>query len=264
MEYYLKTKGTGLHGRLRFDMTKNQCWLYGVNPVTEALKSGRNVKSIYISNQRQEQIRKIINIAEVKGISINFVEKEFFDSRFDKGHQGIAAIIEKRAFLSIEELLKIPSDKCESPFFLVLDGIEDPRNFGAILRVADSTGIHGVVFQSRRSVGLSESVSKSSAGASEYVNLVEVVNIKHAIKKMKETNINIIGAEADAEQTIWDVDMRVPLAFVVGSEGKGLRRTVKEMCDLNVKIPMKGNVNSLNVSVATGILAYEVLRQRYS
>ncbi len=243
-------------------MSKNAGWLYGINPITEVIKSGRKIKGIYISKQRHEQINKIILMAEDKGISINFVEKEFFDSRFHKGHQGIAAFVEKKAFLSIEELLNIPSKKDEMPFFLVLDGIEDPRNFGAILRVADSAGIHGVVFQSHRSAGITEVVSKASAGSSEYVNLAEVVNIKHALDKMRMADISIIGAEADAERILWDIDMKVPLAFVVGSEGKGLRRTVREMCDFLLKIPMKGNVNSLNVSMATGILCYEALRQR--
>ena len=245
-------------------MSKNEGWLYGINPVAETIKSGRKIKGIYISKQRHEQINKIILMAEDKGISINFVEKEFFDSRFHKGHQGIAAFVEKKAFLNIEELLNIPSKKDEMPFFLVLDGIEDPRNFGAILRVADAAGIHGVVFQSRRAAGLTEVVSKASAGASEFVNISEVVNIKHAIEKMRMADINIIGAEADAEQTLWDIDMKRPLTFVVGSEGKGLRPTVKKMCDYLIKIPMKGGVNSLNVSMAAGILVYEALRQRFS
>lgn len=243
-------------------MIKKESWLYGVNPVVEAINSGRKIKAIYISRQRNDQFKKIIFMAESKGIAINFAAKDFFDTRFDKGHQGIAAVVEKKAFLSIDELLKISSDRGESPFFLVLDGIEDPRNFGAILRVADAAGIHGVVFQSHRSAGLTDVVSKASAGASEYVNLVEAVNIKHALDKMKMADISIIGAEADYESALWDIDMKIPLAFVVGSEGKGLRRTVKQMCDFFVNIPMKGNVNSLNVSMATGILAYEVLRQR--
>lgn len=244
-------------------MIKKENWLYGVNPVLEAIKSGRKIKAIYISSQRHEQLEKFILMAESKGAAINFAEKDFFDSRFHKGHQGIAADVEKKALLGMYELLKIPSDRGEPPFFLVLDCIEDPRNFGAILRVADAAGIHGVVFQSHRSAGMSDVASKASAGASEYVNLVEVVNIKHAIDKMKTADISIIGAEAGSQlTTLWDIDMKIPLTFVVGSEGKGLRRTVRQMCDFFVNIPMNGNVNSLNVSMATGILAYEVLRQR--
>jgi 23S rRNA (guanosine2251-2'-O)-methyltransferase len=148
------------------------------------------------------------------------------------------------------------------PFFLVLDGIEDPRNFGAILRVADAAGVHCVVFQTRRSAGITPVVSKASAGAVEHVPLVNVVNIKHALRTMKDQDVTIIGAEASASMTFWDADMKGPVAFVVGSEGQGLRRTVQEQCDVVVSLPMAGKVNSLNVSVATGIMAYELIRQR--
>jgi 23S rRNA (guanosine2251-2'-O)-methyltransferase len=239
-----------------------QEWLYGFNPVLEAIKSGRKIKTFYISKQRHEQVQKIIELAKAEGISIEFADKEFFDSRFHKGHQGIAAVVEKKRFLTIDELLAIPEKKGESAFFLVLDLIEDPRNFGAILRVADATGVHGVVFQSHRSAGITPVVSKASAGAMEYVNISEVVNIKHAIDKMRKLNITIVGAEAVSELTPWDIDMKEPMAFVVGSEGHGLRKTVREMCDFVVSLPMRGKVNSLNVSVATGIFAYEVIRQR--
>ena len=243
-------------------MTEKERWIYGVNPVIEAMKSGRKIAEIYIFRQRHEHIQKIIAMAESKGISVKFADKDFFESRFHKGHQGIAAVVEKKAFLDIDELLNIPSSLGEIPFFLVLDSIEDPRNFGAILRVADAAGIHGIVFQSHRAAGITDIVSKSSAGASEHVNLSQVVNIKHAIDKMKTADICIIGAEADTHLSLWDIDMKEPLAFVMGAEGKGLRRTVREMCDLIVNIPLMGNVNSLNVSVATGILVYEALRQR--
>lgn len=246
----------------RQDKGDKESWLYGLNPVLEAVKSGRKITSIYISKQRHEQTQKISALAKEQGIRIEFADKEFFDSKFHKGHQGVAALVEKKRLLSIDELLAIPEKRGETPFFLILDLIEDPRNFGAILRVADAAGVHGVVFQSHRSAGVTSLVSKASAGALEYVNLVEVVNIKHAIEKMKKLDITIIGAEADSEFTIWDVDMKVPLAAVIGSEGEGLRRTVKEMCDFTVNLPMRGTVNSLNVSVATGILAYEVMRQR--
>lgn len=239
-----------------------ESWLYGLNPVLEAVKSGSKIISICISKQRHEQIQKIIGLAKEQGIRIEFADKEFFDSKFHKGHQGVAALVEKKRLLSIDELLSVPEKKREIPFFLILDLIEDPRNFGAILRVADAAGVHGVVFQSHRSAGVTSLVSKASAGALEYVNLAEVVNIKHAMEKMKKLDIMIIGAEADSELSIWDVDMKVPLAVVIGSEGEGLRRTVREMCDFTVNLPMRGTVNSLNVSVATGILAYEVMRQR--
>jgi len=237
-------------------------WLYGFNTVLEAIRSDRKIKTVYISKQRHEQVDKIVELAKSEGISIEFADKDFFDSKFHKGHQGVAAVAEKRQILSTDELLSISEKREESAFFLILDLIEDPRNLGAILRVADAAGVHGVVFQSHRSAGITPIVSKASAGALEYVNLAEVVNIKHAIDKMKNLNITIIGAEAGSELTPWDIDLKSPLAFVIGSEGMGLRKTVKEMCDFVVSLPMKGKVNSLNVSVATGILSYEVIRQR--
>jgi 23S rRNA (guanosine2251-2'-O)-methyltransferase len=235
-------------------------WVYGNNPVYEALRANRAI-FIYISKKRQKDLEKIILTAESKKVPVEFKDDSFFD-RFCKGHQGIAAVVKEKTFLSIEELLKVPGLLGEVPFFLILDGLEDPRNFGAILRVVDASGIHGVVLQSHRSVRITETVSKASAGAVEFVNISHVVNIKHAIDKMKRLGIAIFGAEVGSDLTPWNVDMKVPLAIVIGSEGKGIRLTVKRMCDFLISLPMKGMVNSLNVSVATGIIAYEVLRQR--
>ncbi|MFO0753117.1 MAG: 23S rRNA (guanosine(2251)-2'-O)-methyltransferase RlmB [Thermodesulfovibrionales bacterium] len=236
-------------------------WIYGINPVGEALRSGRRIITLYILAQKGHA-QDIVGAARTKGIPVKAVDRKFFDERFPKGHQGIAAVVEKKKTIGIEELLEMPGQKGEVPFFLILDLIEDPRNFGALLRVADSAGMHGVVFQSHRSAGLTPLVAKASAGALEHVHLVEMPNIKHAMEKMRRADIALIGAEAGAERTLWDTDMRLPLALVVGSEGEGLRRTVRELCDAVVTLPQQGAVNSLNVSVAAGILAYEVLRQR--
>ncbi len=237
-------------------------WIYGVNPVAEAIKSGRKVDAVYVQHQSGTQLGAIISSAKAKGIPVKIETKEFFDGRFHKGHQGIAAITGKKEKLHVEELLDIPLKRDEIPFFIILDSIEDPRNFGAILRVADAAGVHGVVFQSRRSAGITPVVAKASAGAIEHINLTETVNIKHAMGKMKKAGIVLIGAEAGTGTPLWDIDMSAPLALIVGSEGGGLRRTVREMCDSTVSLPMKGAVNSLNVSVAAGILCYEVIRQR--
>ncbi|MCX7914200.1 MAG: 23S rRNA (guanosine(2251)-2'-O)-methyltransferase RlmB [Thermodesulfovibrionales bacterium] len=237
-------------------------WLYGINPVLEALKAGREIKCLYISSQRKKEIKGIIELAEKRGVPIEYREATFFDFSLPKGNQGVAALAKRKALFNIDELLALSSQRSDPPFFIILDCIEDPRNFGAILRIAEAVAVHGVVFQSRRNVRLTNTVLKTSAGAHEYVNIAQVVNIKHAIEKMKRANITIIGAEADSFSTLWELDMRVPIAIVVGSEGKGLRQTVKEMCDFLVRIPMRGNITSLNVSTATGILAYEVLRQR--
>jgi 23S rRNA (guanosine2251-2'-O)-methyltransferase len=181
---------------------------------------------------------------------------------FQKGHQGIAASVLPKHAVPLDELLDIPSKKNEIPFFLILDCIEDPRNFGAIVRVADAAGIHGIVIQSHRSVTLGADAAKVAAGALEYVPVTVVTNIKHAIREMKESGITIVGADAGAKEVIWDIDLSMPVALIVGSEGKGLRQTVITLCDLLIKIPMYGSINSLNVSVAAATSVFEILRQR--
>jgi 23S rRNA (guanosine2251-2'-O)-methyltransferase len=237
-------------------------YIYGLNPVLEALKSGTKIRTLFVHKQSANNLRTLIGLAEAQHIPVKFAEKDFFDTRFDKGHQGIAAAAAPKEVLDIDDLLDRAFSKSATPIFIILDCIEDPRNFGAILRVADAAGVDGIIFQSRRSAGLTPVVYKASAGAIEHVNLAEVVNIKHAISLMKERDVTVIGAEADAPSSLWDVDLKVPLAVIVGSEGEGMRRTVREMCDILVSLPMKGTVNSLNVSVAAGVIAYEVMRQR--
>ena len=237
-------------------------YICGINPVTEALKSGGRVLSLFVLRQTSGHVRHLIDIAGLKHIPVRAVERDFFVGRFEKGHQGIAASVTPKKIIDIDDLLDLAFSRGADPFFVVLDCIEDPRNFGAILRVADAAGADGVVFQSRRSAGLSPVVYKASAGAVEHVNISEVVNIKHALSKMKERDVIIVGAEAGSPVGPWDADLTPPVALVMGSEGEGLRRTVRDMCDMIVTLPMKGAVNSLNVSVATGVIAYEVMRQR--
>ncbi len=238
-------------------------WIYGLNPVLEAIRAGRNVRVLYISSTRHERVSDIRKEAEMRRIPVENPDMGFFDSRFPKGHQGIAARVVRRSYVSIDDLLDMPSGTNETPLFVILDSVEDPRNFGGIIRSADAAGAHGIIIQTYRSVSLGPEVSKTSAGAVEHVPVSMVTNIKHAIRKMKDKGITVIGAEAGAHSTVWDADLTVPLALVVGSEGKGIRRTVGESCDKVVSLPMKGKVNSLNVSVAAGILLFEVLRQRY-
>ncbi len=243
-------------------INNEELYICGINPVSEALKSGTKVRSLFVYGQASGHLGQLLDAARSKNIPVRTVDKDFFEGRFEKGHQGIAASVAPRKLLDIDELIDLAFRKSETPFFLVLDCIEDPRNFGAILRVADAAGADGVVFQSRRSAGLTPVVYKASAGAIEHVNLSEVVNIKHALTRMKEMDVVIIGAEADSQVSLWDVDLKAPVAIIVGSEGEGMRRTVRDMCDTVVNLPMKGTVNSLNVSVATGIISYEIMRQR--
>jgi 23S rRNA (guanosine2251-2'-O)-methyltransferase len=239
-------------------------WIFGFNPVLEALKAGRNIKAVYVSSGRHERVSDIRKAAELRRVPLEVPDPTFFDARFPKGHQGVAARVVQRGYVALDDLISIASRKSEIPLFILLDSIEDPRNFGAILRTADAAGVHGVVIQSHRSVSLGPEVAKTSAGAVEYVSVSMVSNIKHAIKEMKESGIMVMGAESGAHAPIWDVDLTQPLAVVVGSEGKGIRRTVKEKCDFVGSIPMRGKINSLNVSVATGIFLFEIVRQRYS
>ena len=237
-------------------------WVYGLNPVLEAVRSGREVKTVFLSSGRRDRIAEIEEEITSRGIKITRADNTFFDSRFIKGHQGIAALAAPRKYADMEEILAVPSERGETPLFLILDCIEDPRNFGAILRVADAGGVHGVVIQSHRSASLTPEAVKASAGAAEYIPIAITPNIKHAIREMKDLGITIAGAEASAEQTLWDADLKGPLAVVIGSEGHGLRKTVKEDCDVLVNLPMKGRVNSLNASVASGIVIFEIMRQR--
>lgn len=237
-------------------------WIYGLNPVLEALRARRNIKEVYISSGRHEKLFLIKKETESRGIALRIVDAAFFNERFPKGHQGIAVKVSEKGYMDIYELLNIPEKRNEIPFFLILDCIEDPGNVGAILRSADAAGVHGVIVQEHRSAGLGPAVSKASAGAVEYVPVSQVSNIKHAISEMKERDITIIGAESGSGNMPWDVDFSVPAGIVIGSEGRGLRKTVSEKCDFIVSIPMRGRVNSLNVSVASAVLMFEVLRQR--
>lgn len=237
-------------------------WIYGLNPVLEALRARRNIKEVYISSGRHEKLFLIKKETESRGIALRIVDAAFFNERFPKGHQGIAVKVSEKGYMDLYELLNIPEKRNEIPFFLILDCIEDPGNVGAILRSADAAGVHGVIVQEHRSAGLSPAVSKASAGAVEYVPVSQVSNIKHAISEMKERDITIIGAESGSGNMPWDVDFSVPAGLVIGSEGRGLRKTVAEKCDFVVSIPMRGRVNSLNVSVAGAVLMFEVLRQR--
>ena len=237
-------------------------WIYGLNPVFEALRARRNIKEVYISSGRHEKLFLIKKETESRGIALRIVDVAFFNERFPKGHQGIAVKVSEKGYMDLYELLNIPEKRNEIPFFLILDCIEDPGNVGAILRSADAAGVHGVIVQEHRSAGLSPAVSKASAGAAEYVPVSQVSNIKHAISEMKERGITIIGAESGSGNMPWDVDFSVPAGLVIGSEGRGLRKTVAEKCDFVVSIPMRGRVNSLNVSAAGAVLMFEVLRQR--
>ena len=237
-------------------------WIYGLNPVFEAMKAGRRIGKIYLSFGRHERAGQLRDEAKKHGVPLETRDVAFFE-RFPKGHQGVAARVARKEYLSLDELLVIPERRNEQPLFLILDGVEDPRNFGAILRSAEAAGVHGVVIQSRRSATLGPEATKASAGAVEHVPVCMVSNIKNAMREMRKRGIAGVGAETGDYPAVWETDLTGPLALVIGSEGRGARRTVKEHCDIIVTIPMKGKINSLNASVAAGVTLFEILRQRW-
>lgn len=232
----------------------------GINPVKEALRSGR-VKELYISETRKKGLEEVLSLSRKADVPVKWVDSSFFDSRFPKGHQSIAALVKKRRLLQTDDLLKKIGSR-ESSLIIILDEIEDPRNLGAILRVAEAGGADGVVIQRHRQTGISPEVIKSSAGAYEYVDIAVENNIKYAINTLKKEGFTIIGSDSRAEKSLWDVSLRGRIGLVMGSEGKGIRQSVLRLCDEIVCIPMLGKVNSLNVSVATGIMVFEAMRQR--
>lgn len=254
----MRTRKTGQAGR----SGSPEEWIYGLNPVLEALRSGRDIKTVFVAASRKDRQSGLEEEIARRGVKLQRADNLFFDSRFPKGHQGIAAVVAARSYADFDEMFEAPFRKGETPLFLLLDEVEDPRNFGAVLRVADAGGVHGVVIQAYRSASLSPEAVKASAGASEHVPIAMLPNIKNAIRTMKQEGVLIVGAEADADLLPWEADLTVPLALVMGSEGEGMRKTVREHCDLLVRLPMRGKVNSLNVSVATGIIIFEIVRQR--
>jgi len=237
----------------------------GRNPVLEALRAGSPLNRIVISAavQRHGIIADILHFAQQKNIPVEYVPEAVLRNMGLPGiNQGIIAYTAAKSYLELAELLVIPQTEKEPALYVVLDGIEDPQNLGAIMRTADATGVHGIVIRSRRAVGLTPVVAKVSAGAIEYVPVARVVNIAQTIEALKKAGIWVIGVEANAKQLYTRVDFKVPTAIVIGGEGAGLSKLVKERCDLLASIPMKGRITSLNASVAAAVVMYEAYRQR--
>lgn len=236
----------------------------GRNPVLEALKSGREINKIFVANGNKEgSIKKIIGIAKDKGIIISYVDRNKINnlSKSDN-HQGVMAFIAAYDYTNLNELLETIDEANEDAFLIILDEINDPHNLGSILRTADAVGAHGIIIPKRRAVGLTPVVAKTSAGAIEYIPVCRVTNIARTIDELKERNIWIAGADMAGEQTHFNSNFKGKIAIVMGSEGKGISRLVKEKCDFLVNIPMKGKISSLNASVAASLLMYEVYKQR--
>ena len=235
----------------------------GRNAVKELLLGGRDVDKLYItSGDKEGSINQLLGIAAERGIPITECDRSKLDTIAKGGrHQGVIAIAAERNYSSIDEIISFANEKGEAPFIVVCDGIEDPHNLGAIIRSAECVGAHGIIIPKRRAVGLTATVAKSSAGALEHMKVAKVTNLPSAIDDLKERGLWIYAADMDGS-TYYKTDMKGPAAIVLGSEGFGISRLVKEKCDFIVSIPLYGQVNSMNVSCAAAILLAEVARQR--
>ena len=241
----------------------NENQLEGRNAVLEVLKSGRDIDKIIVAKGNVEgTIKRIVAMAAEKKIVVQHVDRNRIDEMSQtKNHQGVIARVSERNYVEVEDILNIARDKNEDPFVIILDGITDPHNLGAIMRTADAAGAHGIIIPKRRSVGLTATVAKTSAGALEYVPVAKVVNIGNTIDQLKKEGLWIACTDMDGEN-YFKSNLKGPIALVIGSEGDGVSRLVKEKCDFTVSIPMKGEISSLNASVAAGLFMYEVVRQR--
>ena len=238
--------------------------LEGRNPILEALKANRTINKIFVSKgEREGSIRQIIAMAREKKIIITEVDHNVIESMSStKSHQGIIAFVAVKEYVEVDDILNIAQDKGHPPFIIILDEIADPHNFGAILRTANAVGAHGVIIPKRRAIGLTSAVSKASAGAIEYVPVARVTNIAQTIEYLKKNNVWVVGTDSTGEKAFYDSDLKGAIALVVGSEGEGMGKLIREKCDFVVNIPMQGQISSLNASVAAAIVMYEILKQR--
>lgn len=236
----------------------------GRNSVLELLESGRDVNKILVAKgEKHGSIHKIIAIAKERKILIVELERNKLNQIAQtENHQGVIAIVPPFNYCEVEDILELANKKHEMPFILILDGIEDPHNLGSIIRTAETAGVHGIIIPKRRAASVNSTVSKVSAGAVEYMKIARVNNLNETIRYLKEQGVWICGTDMQTEVIYTKQDYKMPLALVIGSEGFGMSRLVKENCDFLVKIPMKGKITSLNASVSAGIIMYEILRQR--
>ena len=239
--------------------------LIGRNSVLEALRAGRPISRILLHRNADSDPRlaQIVQLADAKHVPHEIVSGAVLDSESRRGvHQGVIAFASSLRSLTLDDLPTLSEKEGEPGLYVILDGIEDPHNLGAILRTSEAAGVHAVIVRSRRAAGLSPAAFKAAAGAAEYVPLIEVTNIARTIEVLKENGIWVVGVEGSAKQSYLEVDCRPPTAVVIGGEGKGISSLVQQKCDLLAAIPMKGRISSLNASVAAGVVLYEVVRQR--
>lgn len=235
--------------------------IVGRNPVTEALRSGREIDKLMVSSE-EGSMKKILALAKERRIPVMKVEKSAIDRIAEgKAHQGVAAYVSAYAYAELEDIFRIAEERGEDPFIIILDNLEDPHNLGAIMRTAECAGAHGVIIPKRRACGLTEVVAKASAGAIEYMPCVKVTNIAQTIEELKERGIWVTACDMGGQE-YYKANLKGKLAVVIGSEGFGISRLVKEKCDFVVSMPMVGRITSLNASNAAAVIIYEVRKQR--
>lgn len=236
----------------------------GRNSVIELLESGRDINKIFISNgEKNGSINKIIAMAKERKVIVTEVNKSKLEQMaLSNNHQGVIAIVPPYEYCDIDDILECAKSRKEDPFIIILDGIEDPHNLGAIIRTAETAGVHGIIIPKRRSCLVNSTVTKVAAGAVEHMNIARVNNINETIRYLKEKDVWVCGTDMDTDKYYYNEDLTGSLAIVIGSEGFGMSKLVKENCDFLVKIPMKGKITSLNASVSAGIVVYESVRQR--
>ncbi len=244
-------------------MRYEELTIEGRNAVMEAFRSGKTIDRLFVLDGCQDgPVKSIIREAKKQDTILNFVAKERLDQMSDTGHhQGVIAFAAAYEYAEVEDLLKNAEEKGEPPFLFLLDGIEDPHNLGAIIRTANLAGAHGVIIPKRRAVGLTATVARTSAGALNYTPVAKVTNMASVIEDLKKKGMWFVCADMGGE-TMYRLNLTGPIGLVIGNEGEGVSRLVREKCDMIASIPMKGDIDSLNASVAAGVLAYEIVRQR--
>ncbi len=246
-------------------MRYEELTIEGRNAVIEAFRSGKPIDKLFVLDGCQDgPVRTIVREAKKHDTIINYVAKERLDQLSETGkHQGVIAYAAAYEYAEVEDILALAKEKGEPPFIFLLDNIEDPHNLGAIIRTANLAGAHGVIIPKRRAVGLTATVAKTSAGALNYTPVAKVTNLSKTIEELKEKGLWFVCADMGGE-TMYRLNLKGPIGLVIGNEGEGVSRLVKEKCDYIASIPMKGDIDSLNASVAAGVLAYEIVRQRMS
>ena len=249
---------------MKKEIEVNENMLEGRNAVTEALKAGRTIDKVFLaSGDTDSTLRYIASLAKKNGAVVTYCDRRKLDTMTQTGaHQGVIAMAAAHDYATIDEILAAAQEKGKAPLVVICDEITDPHNLGAIIRTAECAGAHGVIIPKRRSSGLTAVVGKASAGAMEYMKIARVSNLAAAIQTLKDHGVWVYGTAADGAAPLYQTDLTGPAAIVIGSEGEGMGRLVKESCDFMVSIPMKGHINSLNASNACAILLYEAVRQR--